>query len=166
MSGEPPDRRTPAHDPIEVRPAHPGEAELLAAFQLALARETEGLALDPATVSQGVRAVFDDPSKGEYLVAELDGRSGQPVGCLLVTREWSDWRNGSVLWVQSVYVVPEARGRGVYRALHRHLVRRIETAADLRGLRLYVERSNRAAQRVYERLGMSREHYELFEWMR
>lgn len=154
------------HDPIQVRQAQPHEAELLAAFQLALARETEGMALDPETVSRGVRAVFEDPSKGEYLVAVLGGGGDLPVGCLLVTREWSDWRNGSVLWVQSVYVVPEVRGRGVYSALHRYLLQRIQAASDLHGLRLYVDRGNRVAQRVYERLGMSREHYELFEWMR
>jgi GNAT superfamily N-acetyltransferase len=128
-----------------------------------MAVETEDLALDPGTVGAGVRAVFDDPGKGEYWVAEEDGAV---VGCLLLTPEWSDWRNGRVLWIQSVYVVPGARGRGVFRHLYDAVRRRVEADLSLMGLRLYVDRRNTAAQRVYEAVGMSQEHYVLFEWLR
>lgn len=128
-----------------------------------MARETEGLELDPETVGRGVGAVFADPSRGEYHVAEAGGRM---VGCLLVTPEWSDWRNGTVLWIQSLYVIAEMRGRGVYRRLYENLRARVQGSPGLRGIRLYVDKRNTAAQSVYARLGMTREHYELFEWMK
>jgi ribosomal protein S18 acetylase RimI-like enzyme len=148
---------------LRVRVAQPGDAKAIVEFQLRMARETEDLELDPGTVTRGVAAVFADPGKGAYWVAE---RAGEVVGGLLTTFEWSDWRNGVVLWIQSVYVVPEERGRGVYRALYEHLRRRVEADSDLKGIRLYVEKRNEAAQRVYERLGMTREHYEMFEWLK
>jgi GNAT superfamily N-acetyltransferase len=146
-----------------IRPARPEDAAALVDFQIRMARETEALELDRPTVERGVAAVFADPDKGEYWLAEEDSRL---LGGLLVTCEWSDWRNGSVLWVQSVYVLPEARGQGVYRRLYEHLKARVASAPDLRGIRLYVDRRNAAAQRVYGRLGMTREHYELFEWLK
>jgi ribosomal protein S18 acetylase RimI-like enzyme len=146
-----------------IRPARPEDAPAIAGFQLLMARETEGVELDPETVERGAGAVFADPARGEYLVAEDAGRL---VGCLMVTPEWSDWRNGTVLWIQSLYVVPELRGQGVYRALWEHLRARVQAASDLMGIRLYVDKRNTVAQRVYERLGMTREHYELFEWMK
>ena len=148
---------------MEVRPARPEDAGAITEFQVRMARETEDLELDLPTVTRGVRAVFDDPAKGEYWVAEAAGRI---VGALLTTYEWSDWRNGTVLWIQSLYVLPELRGSGVYRRMYEHLRERVQAAPDLRGIRLYVDRRNTAAQRVYERLGMSREHYEMFEWLR
>ena len=148
---------------FEVRAARPDDADRLIDFQLAMAAETEGLALDPERIARGVRAVFADPSRGSYQVAE---EAGALVGMLLVTPEWSDWRAGWVLWIQSVYVVPEARGRGVFRELYAHQKRRVELDPDLCGLRLYVDRRNRAAAAVYERAGMSREHYEMFEWLK
>ena len=148
---------------LRVRAAQRGDARVIVDFQLRMARETEDLALDLETVTRGVAAVFTDPGKGAYWVAE---RAGEVVGGLLTTFEWSDWRNGVVLWIQSVYVVPEERGQGVYRALYEHLRRRVEADSDLKGIRLYVEKRNTAAQRVYERLGMTREHYELFEWLK
>jgi GNAT superfamily N-acetyltransferase len=146
-----------------IRPARPDEADLLIEFQTLLARETESLELNRAALGRGVRAVFDDPGLGEYWVAELGGRV---AACLLVTREWSDWRNGSVLWIQSVYVVPESRGRGLYRALYEQLRRRVEATPDLKGIRLYVDHRNRRARAAYERLGMTHEHYALYEWMK
>lgn len=151
------------NDPLEIRPARPGDARAIVEFQIRMARETEGLELDLPTVTRGVRAVFDDPSKGEYWVAEAGGRV---VSSLMTTYEWSDWRDGTVLWVQSVYVLPEMRGSGVYRRLYEHLRERVRSSPGLMGIRLYVDRRNTAAQRVYERLGMSREHYEMFEWMK
>jgi GNAT superfamily N-acetyltransferase len=152
-----------ARGPLRVRLARPAEAPLLIGFQAEMAHETEGLDLDRGVLGRGVRAVFDDPSLGEYWVAEV---AGEIAGCMLVTREWSDWRNGSVLWIQSVYVVPGRRGQGIYRALHAQLRRRVETTPDLRGIRLYVDRRNHGAQRTYERVGMDGEHYTLYEWMK
>ncbi len=150
-------------EPIEIRPARPEDAGAIVDFQLQMARETEGLELDLPAVIRGVRAVFDDPSKGEYWVAEAGGRV---VSSLMTTYEWSDWRNGTVLWIQSVYVLPELRGSGVYRRMYEHLKERVQASPGLVGIRLYVDRRNTAAQRVYERVGMSREHYEMFEWMK
>ncbi len=148
---------------LKVRAAQPGDAPLIVEFQLRMARETEDLELDRDTLTRGVGAVFVDPGKGAYWVAE---RAGQVVAGLLTTFEWSDWRNGVVLWIQSVYVIPEERGRGVYRALYEHLRRRVEADSGLKGIRLYVDRRNTAAHRVYERLGMTREHYDTFEWLK
>jgi ribosomal protein S18 acetylase RimI-like enzyme len=148
---------------LRIRAADPADAPAIVGFQLRMARETEDLELDPATVTRGVAAVFADPTKGAYWVAE---RGGAVVASLLTTYEWSDWRNGVVLWVQSVYVIAGERGRGVYRALYEHLKREVEASPDLEGIRLYVDKRNTAAQAVYERLGMTREHYEMFEWMK
>ena len=148
---------------IEVRAARPEEAERLIDFQLRMADETEGLALDPERIARGVAAVFEDPRRGGYWVAEEAGRI---VGMLLTTPEWSDWRAGLVLWIQSVYVIPEARGKGVFRDLYANQKARVEGDPDLCGLRLYVDRRNRGAAAVYERAGMSREHYEMFEWLK
>lgn len=148
---------------LQIRSSVPADAGTIVAFQLRMARETEGLELDNATLSQGVAAVFADPGKGAYWIAE---RGGQTVGCLLTTFEWSDWRNGVILWIQSVYIVPEERGQGVYRALYERVRRQVDESADLRGIRLYVDKRNAGAQRVYERLGMTREHYEMFEWLK
>ena len=150
-------------DPLHIRLALPGDAGTIAELQVRMARETEDLELDLETVGRGVRAVLDDPRKGEYWIAEA---GGQVVGCLMVTPEWSDWRNGTVLWIQSVYVLPELRGSGIYRRMYEHLRERVLDSPDLMGIRLYVDRRNTAAQAVYERLGMSREHYEMFEWLK
>jgi GNAT superfamily N-acetyltransferase len=151
---------------IEIRPAIPADAETIVDFQMRMARETEELELDLETVTRGVQAVLDDPAKGQYWVAGVAESGRHLVGSLMTTYEWSDWRDGTVLWVQSVYVVPALRGRGIYRRLYEHLRDRVLAAPDLRGIRLYVDRRNLAAQRIYERLGMSREHYEMFEWMK
>ena len=148
---------------LKVRAAQPGDAKAIVEFQLRMARETEALELDRDTLTRGVNAVFADPGKGAYWMAERDG---QVVGGLLTTFEWSDWRNGVILWIQSVYVVPEERGRGVYRTLYEHLRRRVAADSGLKGIRLYVDKGNTAAQRVYERLGMTREHYDTFEWLK
>jgi RimJ/RimL family protein N-acetyltransferase len=152
-----------AEGDLSIRPGEPGDGAAIADFQLRMARETEDLGLDPGTLRRGVAAVFADPSRGRYWIAE---RSGRTVACLLTTYEWSDWRDGVILWIQSVYVVPEERGRGVYRALYERLRRQVEESPELKGIRLYVEKRNAAAQRVYERLGMTREHYEMFEWLK
>jgi ribosomal protein S18 acetylase RimI-like enzyme len=148
---------------VAIRPATLADVPAIVEFQLRMALESEGLALDRQVVESGVRGVFAEPARGRYWVAESGGRI---VGCLLTTYEWSDWRAGTVLWVQSVYVVPEARRRGVYRSLYERLRRDVEATPDLKGIRLYVDKSNAPAQRTYERLGMTREHYDLYEWMK
>ncbi|HXH31085.1 MAG TPA: GNAT family N-acetyltransferase [Bacteriovoracaceae bacterium] len=148
---------------IKIRPGLLFDISTIANFQVKMAWETENFKLDIPVVEAGVAAVFDDPSKGKYWLAEVDGRV---AGCLLTVPEWSDWRNGTVLWIHSVYVVPESRKNGVYKALYQHLKDMVEASTDLRGLRLYVDKTNAAAQDVYESLGMSGEHYHLFEWMK
>jgi ribosomal protein S18 acetylase RimI-like enzyme len=142
-----------------VRPATPADALVVALFNQLLARESENLELDPATVAAGVMAVLGDPAKGSYFIAELDG---QPIGQLMLTIEWSDWRNGPIYWIQSVYVVAEQRGGGVFRALWERAVEAAR-AAGARAIRLYVEESNTAAQEVYRRVGMHRSGYLVFE---
>ncbi len=148
---------------ILIRPGLLFDIETIADFQVQMAWETEKLKLDTPTVQNGVSAVFDDPSKGKYWIAESGGKV---VGCLLTIPEWSDWRNGTVLWIHSVYVLPAYRKSGVFKALYSHLKNLVQTGNDLRGLRLYVDKSNLNAQKVYESLGMSGEHYHLFEWLK
>ena len=148
---------------LKVRPALLFDVDAIADFQIKMALETENLKLDPSTVRLGVSAVMDDPGKGKYWLSESEGKV---VGCLLTIPEWSDWRNGTVLWIHSVYVKPSFRKKGVFKGLYLHLKKMVETSPDLRGLRLYVDKSNRSAQVVYESLGMSSEHYALYEWMK
>ena len=148
---------------VMYRSAQPSDRDVIVDFQIAMARETEDVALDREVCSRGVAAVFADLALGRYFIAESDGRV---VASLLVTYEWSDWRNGMVWWIQSVYVVPEARGRRVYAGLYEH-VKQLAAADDaIRGIRLYVDRRNTRAQEVYTRLGMNGEHYQVFEWMK
>jgi GNAT superfamily N-acetyltransferase len=147
--------------PPTIRRAGPTDAATVIDFNQRLARETEGKTLDPAVLAAGVAASLADPEvKGPYFLAvEGDAVLGQ-VG---VTFEWSDWRNGWFWWLQSVYVVPEARGRGVFRALYEHVAGLARRDPQVTGLRLYVERDNRAAQQTYRRLGMEASAYLLFE---
>lgn len=145
------------------REAVPADVPAIVAFQLAMARETEELTLDLETCTAGVNAVFADAQRGHYFVAELDG---SVVASLLITHEWSDWRNGDVWWIQSVYVTPKARGKGVYAGLYEHIKQLVQAEARVRGLRLYVDKRNTRAQTVYARLGMNGEHYQVFEWMK
>jgi len=149
---------------IEYREAVESDAAGIVEFQKAMARETEnGLELDHGTVTRGVKAVFADTSRGRYFVATSEGRV---VGSLLITYEWSDWRDGTVWWIQSVYVVQELRGQGVYRGLYEHVKAMVERDARVPGIRLYVERNNNVAQEVYRRVGMAGDHYLVFEWMK
>jgi ribosomal protein S18 acetylase RimI-like enzyme len=148
---------------IKIRPGLLFDIQTIADFQVKMAFETENMKLDPPTVIKGVTAVLDDPSKGKYWLAELNG---VVVGSLLTIPEWSDWRNGTVLWIHSVYVPPEHRKLGIFKKLYTHLKTMVETSPELRGLRLYVDKTNVPAQKVYEALGMNGEHYHLFEWMK
>lgn len=146
-----------------VRDATAADGPKIVEFQIAMARETEGIELDRGVLSRGVAAVFAEPGLGRYFVATLDGTI---VGSLMITYEWSDWRNGLVWWIQSVYVVPEARGAGVYRRLYEAIQSLVRDGFGIRGVRLYVDTRNVAAQQVYERLGMDGGHYRVFEWMK
>jgi GNAT superfamily N-acetyltransferase len=148
---------------IHIRQAQPDDAETIIAFQHLMAMETEGLRLNEASISAGVRAVFDDPAKGQYLVAEVDGAV---AGLLLTQPEWSDWRNGTLIWIQSLFVHPDYRRRGVYRAMYDHLRQQVEADDSLRGIRLYVDAGNAQAMKAYESLGMDGEHYRVFEWIK
>lgn len=145
---------------LSVRVAALADLDVLVAFNLAMARETEDHDLDPRRLRAGVLGVLRDPERGRYSVAEL---AGEIVGSLLVTREWSDWRDGWFWWIQSVYVAPASRRRGVYTALHRAVIEAARQASDVCGVRLYVEVANRSAQATYEGLGMRRARYHMYE---
>lgn len=142
-----------------IRPATPADIDHLVTWNAAMAWETEHKRLDEAVLRRGTEAVFADPRRGTYLVAELDG---VPVGSLLITYEWSDWRNGDFWWVQSVYVAEEARRKGVFRALYLAVKERAKEAGAI-GTRLYVETENTRAQSTYASLGMERCDYAMLE---
>jgi len=146
-----------------IRKATIEDWQAIAEFQIAMALETENVKLDPPTVEKGVNAVFSDPSRGIYFVAEDEG---MVVGSLLVTFEWSDWRNGNIWWIQSVYVKPEFRRNGVFKKLFGHIKQIVLRDEAIRGIRLYAEKSNSIAHKTYRNLGMNSEHYALFEWMK
>lgn len=145
---------------IRIRPARMQDASVIADYNRALARETEGRDLDPERIGPGVVAVLEDATKGRYLVAERDG---VVIGQLMVTFEWSDWRNGMFWWIQSVYVAPDERGRGVFGALYRAVESEARANPGICGLRLYMEHHNERARVAYVKLGMKPAGYEVFE---
>lgn len=147
-------------DPIHVRLATPRDAEVLIRFNSAMALETERKVLLPEVVSAGVHHLLNHPGAGFYALAEL---GAEVAGALMITNEWSDWRNGSFWWIQSVYVRPEFRRRGVYRRLYRHLQALAARDPAVCGFRLYVERDNLRAQATYRASGMAETRYLLFE---
>jgi GNAT superfamily N-acetyltransferase len=147
--------------PWTIRQGRPDDAATIVEYNRRLATETEGKALDPAALTAGVAAALADPTrKGPYYLA-VDGAT--ILGQLQITLEWSDWRNGWFWWIQSVYVVAEARKKGVFRSLYGHVVELARREPDVVGLRLYVERDNHAAQKTYETLGMKQAAYLLLE---
>ena len=154
---------------LRIREAVAGDADLLAQWALAMALETEHRQLDAETVLAGVGAGIADPAKARYFIAMREvpvaGREliAEPVGTLMLTREWSDWRCGHWWWIQSVYVPPAHRRGGVFRALYAHVERLAREAGDVVGLRLYVEADNRVAQRTYAALGMGDAGYRILE---
>lgn len=152
----------PAPLPVEIRPATLADVPVLADFNRRLARETEGRELDPARVSAGVAAVLEDPAKGRYYVA-VPATGGGVVGQLMLTGEWSDWRNGCFWWIQSVYVDATHRGRGVFTALYRHVEALARANPGVCGLRLYVEHHNAPARQAYQKLGLQPAGYEVLE---
>ena len=145
---------------VRIREARPDDAPAIAAFNAAMALETEHLKLDPDRLAGGVAALLADPAHGFYLLAEIDGR---PAGQMMITYEWSDWRNGVFWWIQSVFVEPAWRRQGVFRALYDHVLVRARATAGVCGLRLYVENENARAQATYGGLGMSEAPYKMFE---
>jgi len=145
---------------IAIRTATPTDLDTLARWAEAMALETEGKVLDAATIRAGIAAGLADPHKARYLVAEHGGRA---VGTLMLTTEWSDWRNGWWWWIQSVFVATDARRLGVFRALYAHVEREARATPGVCGLRLYVENDNARAQATYVALGMVDAHYRVFE---
>ena len=133
---------------------------MLARFNVELAKESENLALDPPEVRAGVAELLRDPAKGTYFVAVSDGAI---VGQLLITHEWSDWRNGDFWWVQSVYVRPDYRRQGIFQALFEHVVASAQRQGNVSAIRLYVEKNNQPALKTYRRLGLEETHYRILE---
>jgi GNAT superfamily N-acetyltransferase len=146
---------------MNIRKAVGGDAAVITDFNIRLAQESEGLHLDLGTVTQGVAALLKDPSKGTYFVAETP--EAGLVGQLMITYEWSDWRNGNIWWIQSVYVRPEFRGGGVFKALFDHVERLARESGEVCSLRLYMERDNDKARRAYAKMGMHEGGYVVFE---
>lgn len=145
---------------MEIRIAERKDTASLVEFNQAMALETEGKQLDSEILKSGVEAVFDDDRKGFYVVAEIDKKI---VGGLMITFEWSDWRSRWFWWIQSVYILPDYRGKKIYRFLYEFVAEKARQKGDVCGLRLYVERENVNAQKVYEKLGMNLSHYQMFE---
>ena len=142
-----------------IRLATSADADLIAAFNQRLAAETEDKALADDLIRPGVTALLAEPGRGQYFLAEADGLI---VGQLMITYEWSDWRNGLFWWIQSVYVTPPARRNGVFSALYQHVAAQARDAGAC-GIRLYVERSNKRAQRTYRAMGMTETAYQVME---
>ena len=145
---------------MKIRKARVSDAAVIADFNLRLAQESENRRLELPRVRRGVTALLKDSAKGIYFLAE---EKGVVAGQLSITTEWSDWRNGNFWWIQSVYVAPEFRRRGVFRALYGHVHRLAKSRRDVCGLRLYVDDDNARAQRTYAQLGMKVSHYKFFE---
>jgi ribosomal protein S18 acetylase RimI-like enzyme len=147
---------------MNIRLAQKQDAAALVEFNQAMALETEGKTLDAQILKSGVESVFHDEKKGFYVVAEEDG---QIVGGLMITFEWSDWRDGWFWWIQSVYILPDYRGGGIYRLLYEFVKESAREKQDVCGFRLYVEKENAHAQKIYEKLGMEETYYLMYEEM-
>jgi GNAT superfamily N-acetyltransferase len=147
---------------INIRKAKTSDAETIIDFQQKMAWETEKMTLVPEIINNGVNAVFKNPSRGQYYVAE---NNGLIVASLLITYEWSDWRSSNVWWFQSVYVVPEFRRIGIFRKMYSYIKEEADRNS-IAGLRLYVESENTIARKTYEALGMRSDHYTMYEWLR
>jgi GNAT superfamily N-acetyltransferase len=147
---------------ITIRKARTEDTNAIIDFQQKMAWETEQMTLVPEIISKGVNAVFENSTRGQYWVAE---ENGNVVASLLITYEWSDWRNANVWWFQSVYVLPDYRRTGIFRSMYSHIKKEADRQG-VAGLRLYVETNNSRAQKTYEALGMISEHYTMYEWLK
>lgn len=143
-----------------IRLAVSSDAVVIVDFNASMAKETENLELDRERLRKGTEALIADSSKGIYYLAEVNGKV---VGQLMITYEWSDWRNATFLWIQSVYVLPEFRKQGIFRSLYLYVESIAKKRSDVCGLRLYVDQSNERAQQIYEALGMKYSHYKMME---
>ncbi len=151
-------------DHMHVRLAKLEDAAMIASFSAAMALETEGRRLDLDRLHDGTIALFESPDRGFFMVAELEQAGGRRLlGQLMITYEWSDWRNGAFWWIQSVYVDPAWRQKGVYRRLHETVMATAKTNPNVCGVRLYVEMNNGAAQTVYRKVGLTPSSYAIFE---
>ncbi|KAF0131340.1 MAG: hypothetical protein FD155_1004 [Bacteroidetes bacterium] len=148
---------------VQIRKAKPEEAIKIVDFQLKMALETEQINLDETTLNEGVKKVFQYPEKGEYYVAIVNNTI---VASLLITFEWSDWRNRTIYWIQSVYVDKAHRRQGIYATMYAYIKELAENDPAVGGIRLYVDKTNTPAQKTYSSLGMNGEHYQVFEWMK
>lgn len=145
---------------LKIRPATIADAQVIADCNLALAKESEHRTLDPPILLEGVRGVFQNAARGVYYLAE---DNANVLGQLMLTYEWSDWRNGWFWWIQSVYVLPAHRGQRVFTQLYRYVEQRARDSRGVCGLRLYVDHDNVNAQRIYQDLGMCATRYEVLE---
>jgi len=148
---------------LTIRPALSSDAEVICEFNRLMALETENKILEPAILRPGVAAMLSDPHKGRYFVAQNETATGEIVGQLGVTLEWSDWRNGNFWWIQSVYVHKDARRHGVFRKLYEHVLLEARRETSVIGVRLYVEHDNRIAQETYRKMGMTITGYHVME---
>ncbi len=149
---------------ISIRLADERDVSALVSFNQAMARETEGKSLDQSVLTSGVKHLLEQTQLGFYVVAEdRSAERLEVIGSLMVTYEWSDWRDGLFWWIQSVYILPHARRRGVYRRLYEFVKELAATRGGVRGFRLYVEKENRIAQQTYEQLGMQETQYLMYE---
>jgi GNAT superfamily N-acetyltransferase len=146
---------------VQIRLALEEDVNVITDFQIKMALETEGVHLKKETVISGVNSVFLDPTKGKYFVAAEDKKV---IASTLLTNEWSDWRNQWFLWIQSVYVIPEKRGKGIFRMMYEHIKEMVKNDNEIAGLKLYVDTENTNAIKTYKAIGMDGEHYKLFEW--
>jgi L-amino acid N-acyltransferase YncA len=147
----------------KIREALPDDIQSIVDFQKNMALETESLILETSVLTAGVESVFQFPEKGRYFVACTDQ---EVIASLMITYEWSDWRNCTIYWIQSVYVLPNHRRKGVYASLYQYIRSLAEADKNIGGIRLYVDRTNTIAQTTYASLGMNGEHYQVFEWMK
>lgn len=143
-----------------VRPARPNDSPTIVEFNRRLALETENLSLEPAVLTEGVRKALADANRGRYFVAD---EGNEVIGQIMITYEWSDWRNGWIWWIQSVYVRADRRRSGVFRAILDYIERQAKLDGDVAGLRLYVEKDNQSAQRTYQRMGFDEIHFRLLQ---
>ncbi|MEM1134511.1 MAG: GNAT family N-acetyltransferase [Bacteroidota bacterium] len=148
---------------LEIRKGQHQDISAIADFQVKMAKETEDYDLDRSTVLKGVKRILDEPARGYYLLSEVEDKV---IASKLILFEWSDWRNGEVLWIHSLYVLPEYRGKGIFRKMYDKLKQEVEENSNYRGIRLYVEKANTKAQKVYDAIGMTNEHYDMYEWLK
>ncbi len=146
--------------PVSVRPAAQNEADFLVRCNQSMAMETEGKKLNAERIQNGVQSLLEDSQRGIYFIAEYEG---EPAGTLMITKEWSDWRNAFFYWIQSVYVMPDYRSKKIYAAMHRYIEKLAKESGECCGIRLYVEKNNDHARSVYQHMGMGLCDYDLME---